>query len=247
MQTKENVFLFDTYQPEIKRKVIRDMLDTLRKKNPELTILSVDDPEFASYGCVHKTVKLPEMKKFLYGVERTEDEYYVPGEPALESLEEAVQFTEDMFGQVPCQIGWYYGNGHKLNALEYHKCSEILYEYESCVVIVGHLWDIKDNEVDTKDLKLFYVPADTCVELYATTLHYAPVTAGKNCVMQIVAQSKGTNTPLLSPAEGNEPENKYLLERNKWVLCHPEAKEALGPKAFVGIKGDNITVIPTEY
>ena len=96
-------------------------------------------------------------------------------------------------------------------------------------------------------MEAFAAPSGAVVELYATTLHYAPVTAGKNCVMQIVAQSKGTNTPLLSPAEGNEPENKYLLERNKWVLCHPEAKEALGPKAFVGIKGDNITVIPTEY
>ena len=222
------------------------MLDALKKINPELTIMSVEDPEFASYGCVHRTVKLPEMKKFLYGVDRTEAECYVPSEPALESLDEAKQFTEDMFGQVPCQIGWYYGSGHKLNAVEYHKCSEILYEYEPCVVIVGHLWDIRNDELDAKDMKLFFVPADTCVELYATTLHYAPVMAGKACVMQIVAQSKGTNTPLLTPAEGNEPENRYLLQRNKWVLCHPEAKEDLGPAAFVGIKGENIMVVPAE-
>ena len=217
------------------------MLDTLRKKNPELTILSVDDPEFASYGCVHKTVKLPEMKKFLYGVERTEDEYYVPGEPALESLEEAVQFTEDMFGQVPCQIGWYYGNGHKLNALEYHKCSEILYEYESCVVIVGHLWDIKDNEVDTKNLKLFYVPADTCVELYATTLHYAPINAeGKENFRVVIILPEGTNTepPVLS---GVFPEDKLMTAKNKWLIAHAESNEGKGG-AFVGLKGENITI-----
>ena len=67
MQTKENVFLFDTYQPEIKRKVIRDMLDTLRKKNPELTILSVVDPEvFVIGGGVSKAgqIILDYIKKY---------------------------------------------------------------------------------------------------------------------------------------------------------------------------------------
>lgn len=221
------------------------ILDELRKKNPDLTILSVEDSEFATYGCVHKSVELPEMKKFLYSQERDAFEYYVPGEEAIESLPEAVQFTEDMFGQVPCQIGWYYGKGSKLNAVEYHKCSEVLYEYEPCVLIVGHLWDIKNDELDSADMKIFYCPADMCVELYATTLHFAPARATAEPVMQIVAQSKGTNTPLLVPAKGNEPENKYLLERNKWVLIHPEAKESF-PTAFVGIKGANITIAAVE-
>lgn len=220
--------------------------EALKKSNPDLEILSLESPEFASYGCLHKTVKLPEMKKFLYAQERNEFEYYVPGDEAIESLPEAVQFADDMFGQVPCQIGWYYGNCDRLNALEYHKCSEILYEYEDCVIIVGHLWDIKNDQVDSGDLKIFFVPADTCVELYATTLHFAPAKAGKEMVMQIVAQSKHTNTPLLKPAVGNEPENKFLLQRNKWVLCHPEAKEALGPEAFVGITGENIRINPAK-
>lgn len=222
------------------------MLEKLRQCNPQLEILSVTDPSFAKYGAIHPTVSLPEMRKFLYGVQRTEEEYYVPCDDGLMALPEADQFKDDIFGQVPCQVGWYYGYGTKLNAVEYHKCSEVLYEYEPCVLILGLLWDIKEDKLDSSTMKIFYVPANTCVELYATTLHFAPCRACQAPVLQIVAQSKGTNTPLLKPAEGKEQENKYLLQRNKWVLAHPEAAEAIDPKAFVGITGKNITIVPAE-
>jgi len=221
------------------------MLDKLRSCNPGLEINEVSSPGFAVYGKVHPSVELPEMERFIYSVERSHDEFYVPCEEKLMALDEADQFKSDLFGQVPCQVGWYYGNGTKLNAIEYHKCSEVLYEFEPCVLILGLLWDIKDDSLDTASMKVFYVPANTCVELYATTLHYAPCRAGSEPVMQIVAQSMYTNTPLLTPAEGNERENKYLLQRNKWVLIHPEAVEII-PDGFIGLRGDNITVNPAE-
>lgn len=222
------------------------MLEKLQQANPDLEILSVTASEFASYGIIHPTVELPEMRRFLYGVKQTEFEYYVPCEECLMELPEADQFKDDIFGQVPCQVGWYYGNCNKLNAIEYHKCSEVLYLYEDAVLILGHLWDIKEDRLHTDTMKIFYVPANTCVELYGTTLHYAPCKAGKAPVMQIVVQSKGTNTPLLKPAEGKEAENRYLLQRNKWVLGHPEAAELLGPNAFIGLEGKNITIVPVE-
>lgn len=222
------------------------MLEKLQQANPDLEILSVIAPEFSSYGTIHPTVELPEMRRFLYGVEQTEFEHYVPCEERLMELPEADQFKDDIFGQVPCQVGWYYGNCNKLNAVEYHKCSEVLYLYGDGVLILGHLWDIKEDRLNTDTMKVFYVPANTCVELYGTTLHYAPCKAGKAPIMQIVVQSKGTNTPLLKPAEGKEAENRYLLQRNKWVLGHPEAAELLGPDAFIGLEGKNITIVPVE-
>ena len=219
------------------------MLEQLRLANPGLEILHVEDPQFACYGAIHPTIQLPEMRKFLYAVERTEAECYVPCEERLMSLPEADQFKDDVFGQVPCQVGWYYGSGDRLNAVEYHKCSEVLYEFEPCVLILGLLWDIRDGGLDTSSMKVFYVPGDTCVELYATTLHYAPCKAGSEPVMQIVVQSLGTNTPLLKPAEGTEAENRYLLQRNKWVLVHPAFAPA-EPDAVVGLRGENIAIVP---
>ena len=83
------------------------MLEKLRLANPELDILHVEDPQFARYGTLHPTIHLPEMRQFLYSVERTEFEHYVPCEERLMSLPEADQFKDGLFGQVPCQIGWY--------------------------------------------------------------------------------------------------------------------------------------------
>ena len=219
------------------------MLEKLRLANPELDILHVEDPQFARYGTLHPTIHLPEMRQVLSSVERTEFEHYVPCEERLRSLPEADQFKDGLFGQVPCQIGWYYGNCDRLNAVEYHKCSEVLYEYEDCVLILGLLWDMRDGGLDTSAMRVFYVPANTCVELYATTLHFAPCRAGQAPVMQIVAQSLGTNTPLLKPARTAEAEDRYLLQRNKWLLVHPEFA-ASEPEAAVGLRGKNLAVVP---
>lgn len=217
----------------------------IKNANPNRDILTLEDPSFKTFGCVHETVKLPEMKKILYSLERSEPEYYIPCHDGCMALSEADQFKEDLFGQVPCQVGLYYGTCNKLNALEYHKCSEVLYEYEPCIIILGSLWDIEGGSLDTSKLKIYYIPENTCVELYATTLHFAPLVAQKGTwVMQVVAQSLGTNTPLNKPACGSEPENKYLLERNKWVLIHPEAAGNFSPNAHKGLVGENISIIP---
>lgn len=220
-------------------------MEELRKYNPELEIHSVEEPLFARYGTLHPTVRLPEMSRFLTAVERTQEEYYVPCEARLMALPEAEQFY-DLFGQLPCQIGWYYGYNTRLNAVEYHKCSEILYELEPCVLILGLQWEIQDGCLDTGTMKLFYVPANTCVELYATTLHYAPCRAGAMPVLQIVAQVKDTNTPLSKSVEIKEPEDRYLLERNKWVLVHPEAAAGFAANAWIGLTGTNISIQPVE-
>lgn len=212
-----------------------------------MQIKSITDEAFKKYGRVLK-IEVPDLLERLAKTPVTDGVEYVASAPELEACSEREAIQNSIYGGMPIQIGYCNGTNHTLNAVEYHRDSEIDIALDGAILLIGSEADVEDDfTYDTAKMEAFAAPAGAVVELYATTLHYAPVTAGKNCVMQIVAQSKGTNTPLLSPAEGNEPENKYLLERNKWVLCHPEAKEALGPKAFVGIKGDNITVIPTEY
>ena len=212
-----------------------------------MQIKSITDEAFKKYGRVLK-IEVPDLLERLAKTPVTDGVEYVASAPELEACSEREAIQNSIYGGMPIQIGYCNGTNHTLNAVEYHRDSEIDIALDGAILLIGSEADVEDDfTYDTAKMEAFAAPAGAVVELYATTLHYAPVTAGKNCVMQIVAQSKGTNTPLLSPSEGNEPENKYLLERNKWVLCHPEAKEALGPKAFVGIKGDNITVIPTEY
>lgn len=222
-----------------------DILERLRAANPERTILTVDDPEFVTYGTVHPHIKVPKMREYAYQREMPDSEIYEPCSEELMGMDGAVCFTEFAYGETACQIGYYSGYCSKLNALEYHKCSEVLVEFEPAVLIVGHIWDINGQKLDSAKLKLFYVPADTCVELYATTLHFAPCMATQAGVRQVVCQTATTNTDLRHPELlTDEGENKLLYQRNKWVLIHPEAAGSFEANAVQGIEGENISVVP---
>lgn len=227
-----------------------ELLAALRAANPGREILDVRDPAFATYGKAWDHIKVPQMREYIYqqtAMPEVGDEYYEPSCPTLMEMDEAVQFTQFAYGEVPCQVGYYNGWAGTLDALEYHKCSETLVEFEPVVLILGHIWDIRDDAVSSDDLKLFFVPSDQCVELYATTLHFSPLRATDRGVRQIVCQTATTNTPLHHPELMNtEGENRYLYERNKWVLIHPEAAGKFRPEAFQGITGENIAVVPVE-
>ena len=84
-------------------------------------------------------------------------------------------------------------------------------------------------------------PAGAVVELYATTLHYAPINAeGKENFRVVIILPEGTNTepPVLS---GVFPEDKLMTAKNKWLIAHAESNEGKGG-AFVGLKGENLTI-----
>ena len=80
------------------------------------------------------------------------------------------------------------------------------------------------------------MPAKMAVELYATTLHYAPCTynqeAGFRCV---VVLPKDTNTELTF--ELSDGESRLMTAKNKWLIAHEDAKIE---GAFCGLIGENI-------
>lgn len=225
---------------------VDELLIQLRQANPGRRIIDVRDPSFAKYGAVRPYVKVEKMRQYIYQeTEMPKEEYYEPSCPALMEMEEALQFTQFAYGEIPCQVGYYNGWPTTLNALEYHKCSEVLVEFEPAVLILGHIWDIKEDCISSDALEFFYVPADLCVELYATTLHFAPCMATDRGVRQVVCQTATTNTPLRHPERMDaNGEGRYLYERNKWVLIHEEAKEQFRSNAFVGIEGENLSIVP---
>ena len=76
------------------------------------------------------------------------------------------------------------------------------------------------------------------MEVYATTLHYAPCNAHENKFCTAVVLPKGTNTEA-PKTTGNTPEDKLLFARNKWLIAH---KEANIEGAFEGLKGENLSI-----
>ena len=160
--------------------------------------------------------------------------------PAFEETELFQQFREIVYGGMPLEFGCCHGFNEKLNGLEYHRDSEINIAGTDMVLLVGHRWDIEeaDNTYDTARVEAFLVPKGTTVELYATTLHYAPCgVAGKEFRSGVVLP-RGTNEPLkVSPEKIGEA--AMLFARNKWLLVHPES----GEKGNVGtLTGKNLSL-----
>ena len=162
-----------------------------------LKIESVFDSAFAPYGKVlpgYDTAELlAALEKYTPLPEATD---YVPSQPELEALPIAAQLAANAYGGMPIQLGWCNGHNTRLNCLEYHRDSEINCGTEDFILLVAREDDIVDGVLDTDKVRAFRAPRGVMVEVYATTLHYAPCSAGKGEGFRVlVALPRGTNGP----------------------------------------------------
>lgn len=203
-----------------------------------MEIKKVNSKDFNVYG---KIINLKNSNELIEAMENTplpEDVIYVPSDKVLEELDTYKQMSKSVYGDMPVQIGYCNGHNQKLNALEYHRSSEIDIAITDLILLIGRQQDIqKDYTYDTSNVEAFFVPKGTGVELYATTLHYAPCGIDGSGFKCVVVLPKGTNyevTPI-----SNEGEDKLLMATNKWLIAHKDAHIA---GAFEGLKGENIKV-----
>lgn len=139
------------------------------------------------------------------------------------------------------ELGWCNGHNTKLNCLEYHRDSEFNLGSENFVLLVARQDDIVDGVIHTGKIKAFWAPAGVLVEVYATTLHYAPCHMDpKKGFRVMIALPIGTNAE--KPAiENRTPEDELLWAKNKWLLVHADSAEAK-QGAAVRIEGENIDI-----
>lgn len=203
-----------------------------------MQLKKVTDKGFQKYGRVLK-VETPDLLKRLQKTPMPQDVIYVASAPELEACEELPLLRDSIFGGMPIQIGYCNGNNHTLNAVEYHRNSEINIPLTGAVLMVGMQQDVEEDfTYDTAKMEAFEVPAGCVVELYATTLHYAPCNLQKEGFRVVIVLPKGTNTepPALT---GKSAEDKLMTAKNKWLIAHEES--GLGADgAFVGLKGENL-------
>ena len=208
-----------------------------------MKIHSVFDPAFKRYGQVVEGLPdtVAELLETLQKTPLPEGTGYVPEEPLLQNLPAAVEISEHCYGGMPVQLGWCNGHNTRLNCLEYHRDSEFNLGTEDFILLLAKQEEISDGTLDTSKVRAFRVPAGKLVEVYATTLHYAPchVDAEKGFRV-LVALPKGTNTekPDITPLTA---EDQYLWACNKWLLAHPDSNEAKAG-AYVGLSGENIRI-----
>lgn len=214
------------------------MLEKLKKLNPELEFFDVCSDEFNSFGRIIDGVDITEIVNEAKKIANPESgSAYKPSVDGFEKLAIADEIRIRFFGEMDTQIGYCWGRNNFFNATEWHTSSEINIAVTDLVIIVGHLWDVKDNKIDSSKFKAFYVPAGTVLECYATTLHYGPCEANSEGFGWVVALPKGTNTPL-----DGEYADKLLWAKNKWMIAHVDNKELKDGGAVCGVSGINFEI-----
>lgn len=207
-----------------------------------MKIYSVSDHAFKPYGKVltgfdtaalvaaMKTIPMPESGTA-----------YEPGIEVLEACGIFNEMRDRAYGGMPIQIGMCWGYNTKLNCLEYHRDSEVNVGETDFVLLLAKEDEIEDGMLDTAKVKAFRVPAGTAVEVYGTTLHYAPCQTTEAGFRVAVVLPKGTNTekPVF---EAKSKEDTWLTARNKWLLAHPDSSEAK-TGAHIGLTGKNIDIL----
>lgn len=204
-----------------------------------MKIQKVTDPAFRKYGQVLEGYDFTGLIKEMKHTPVPEDVIYVPSVEELEALDIMKDLQNKGYGGLPVQIGYCNGHNKKLNAVEYHRNSEINVAVTDLVLLIGHQQDIEpDHTYDTSKIEAFLVPAGTGIEVYATTLHYAPCHVNEGGFQCVVVLPKGTNTDLTFQTE-KMGEDSLMIAKNKWLIAHEDAKIA---GAFNGLKGENITI-----
>ena len=204
-----------------------------------MRIQNVADDAFRRYGKVLEGYDFTELLKEMKHTPVPEDVTYVPSVEEMEALPVAKELQNKGYGGLPIEIGYCNGHNKKLNAVEYHRSSEINVAVTDLVLLIGSQQDITDElTYDTSKIEAFLVPAGTGIEVYATTLHYAPCHVNEGGFQCVVVLPKGTNTDLTFQTE-KTGEDSLMTAKNKWLIAHEDAKIA---GAFNGLKGENITI-----
>ena len=185
-----------------------------------MKIKKVTDPEFSRYGRVIDGYDFSKLIKAMEHTPLPEDVIYEPSIEELEATNVAIDLKMRVYGELPIQIGYCNGHNSKLNALEYHRSSEVNVAVTDIILLLGAEQDIEpDFTYDTSKVEAFLVPAGIGFKA-------------------VVVLPKGTNTDLMT-CHTKSFDDKLLTAKNKWLIAHEEAGIE---GAVCGLKGENIDI-----
>ena len=199
---------------------------------------SVTDSEFCKFGKVididtEEIIKTAENIPML-----DEGVKYTASVDEFEALDVMQKIQNEYFGGMPTQLGYCYGHNNMLNAVEWHKCSEINIAVTDIVLLLGDVRDIEENNTyNSEKLMAFKVKKGQAIEVYSTTLHYCPIETSKSGFGCVIGLFKGTNTQL-----DFEPDDKLIFAENKWLIAHKDNEKLINRGAVGGVYGINYEI-----
>jgi hypothetical protein len=199
-----------------------------------MEIKSIYSEEFKKYGVIIND-DFSDILEVLKTRECPKDRViYKASDDKLEACESFKKLQDQYFGSYPTQLGYCSGYNHVNTCLEYHKSSEINLANEPFILLVGERKDVVNGTYDLSKAEAFLVPSGVAIEVFSTTLHYAPISSGESTFIMLVALPRGTNV-------GNvrSENDKLLWSCNKWLIAHKDSNEAK-EGAFAGLIGEMI-------
>ena len=178
-----------------------------------MEIYEICDPRFNKYGKIVDNVDFTGLVGELAKIPITDAVVY---EPTVASLENGLSSydRDTLFGGMEIQIGYCGGHNTKNTLIEFHKSSEVNVAATDAILYLGCIQDIGDDGcVNESALCGFRLPKGMGVELYSTTLHYAPCQLENTGFMVGIILPKGTNYPV----EFSTDKDGYLAAVNKWL------------------------------
>ncbi|MBP3332859.1 MAG: DUF4867 family protein [Clostridia bacterium] len=202
-----------------------------------MKIYRITDEEFKQFG---KVVNIDTAEIVSVGEKSPLPENgtaYTASFDAFEGLAIKEPLQDEYFGQLPVQMGYCRGHNNKMNALEWHKCSEINIAVTDIILLLGDVRDVEaDNRYDAAKVKAFKVCKGEAVEVYATTLHYCPIQCADTGFGCVVVLPVGTNTAL-----DKKPDDPLIIAKNKWLIAHEDNEALKANVAVATIYGENYT------
>ncbi|TNF07278.1 MAG: DUF4867 family protein [Bacillota bacterium] len=220
------------------------MLKLLQEKNPQLHIASIDDPSFKRYGQILNISDFSEVLEYLEN--QTEipkiNNFYLAHDPHMQASIKHTGAIQNVFGNMPVEYGYVNGHNTKLNALEYHKSSEINVYLTPVVLMFARVEDLHNHTLETNKVAAFFIPENTAIEIFSQTLHFSPCKVNDHGFKCGVLLPFGTNMEFIPQKVIYNKEDHLLFKTNKWIIVHPEHRPFVELGATVGLIGPNIEI-----
>jgi len=219
-------------------------LKTLNELNQDILIKETSELSFLRYG---KIININLFEPYIQYLDQHTHipktlNQYIADDPLIHEVFKKPPLLDDIFGDMPLEYGYVNGNNSYLNALEFHPSPEINIAITPLVLMLGHTEDIKDFAYDVSQLEAFYVPANTAIVIYPTTLHFSPCKVSDDGFKCGVILPYGTNMAFISAEDKKKWNDPLLYKTNKRLLAHPDNKTLLDLGAYPGLQGKNIKI-----
>ena len=215
-------------------------VEELRAKNPELPVYSVNDPEFLDFGRVIDDFDVTSLCETAKVAAKMPEKgvRYVPFMEELEALPVYADVKRVITGENPVQIGCCWGYNTRLGSLEYHRASEFNVAVTDLVLLLAPRAKMIGNDLQKGNIKAFFVPKGTLIEVFATSLHFAPCMVNEEGFICLVILPKGTNYPL-KEKHGCTKEDKILAAADKWLITCESNEAGIARGMYPGIHDED--------